>query len=921
MESSHTMIYQKHSKTIENSTDSCHIEIVYPFSFKNKTPFEKNHFSFGSQSQDFGSFNSSSFQQNPKRRKNSDIINTIPNHFQKMDQSFKKIKTSFINNSDDRSNIIHPISNPLLDRSFSLLEQLSENQIQSENKPNFDIFEINYCVFDFIRDLLLKPFEMKINFSNISDFLVQNWYIDKQTYCNNFLNLTMDEIKANFIQMNKNNERKKKEIHDCKILSKVRFIGKLVRLKIELQESNKNIPKKITFDKKEIHKNYSIIRLTFLNFVTNEKHVLIGITIPEKINSNSDFLQYLPFFPIHAIFAEECVPDYFFDNRKYSIKVEYFCSFISFRREIKTLLRIRSQNSYLGQIMNYIIFGKLSDFYSSENKVSNMALNSSKLFLKLNDSQKSAVDKSINDMKPITLIHGPPGTGKTQSIIALLDILSQMPNSKRKKILVCTPSNGSLEHILSELEKSLSLFDYLKNYKIVQNIKNPPKKTEKKIKTNFSKSTFLQNKKNEINIDFLKILADQKKLLILNRLKIIKIGVVDLETRPNILPFCMENIVNLLLSKKELLEKFISDLKNLEKELKTAIKIGWFHTSSYELLLEEIKQEIDLFQATINENIDKIKYLLIKNAVIVFSTLNSSGKYEMSALQNNVSFLIIDESTQASEVSALIPINLNPDRLIMLGDPLQLPATLCHPYKKELKFNRSLMERLMDNGYCADMLDVQYRMHPQIASFPNSQFYENRIQNSDQVCDYERTPKGIQLFSKTLLKGDRCRFFNCEGFTHFEKESLRNQEESNFIVKLLISLQNYGIDNIGVISYYKEQVLTLVNAVRTLQLDAVEIDTVDSYQGRQKDVIIVSAVRSINECEGGLCSIGFLSDQRRLNVSITRAKHLFFFIGNKETLSQDSNFMAFVGFLEKEKCVQSCPDFEKMIKSQMRINL
>jgi superfamily I DNA and/or RNA helicase len=248
-------------------------------------------------------------------------------------------------------------------------------------------------------------------------------------------------------------------------------------------------------------------------------------------------------------------------------------------------------------------------------------------------------------------------------------------------------------------------------------------------------------------------------------------------------------------------------------------------------------------------------------------------------------------------MACLIPLKFNPNAVVLVGDPKQLPVMTFTKDAERCKADRSLFERLQENGWPVHLLRYQYRMHESIASFPSRMFYDNLLVTSD--CVRNRGPAAWHhhhafppyLFwnvgQGTMKRGNR------GGYS--------NQIEANFLCALLKSFRAImrgirGI-SIGVISFYNDQVSLIENSLinnnkslmswmRTNNI-TLQISTVDGFQGSEKDIIILSCVRSKWHREESSNEIGFLKDVRRVNVALTRAKHSLWILGNSDVLHTD----------------------------------
>lgn len=247
-----------------------------------------------------------------------------------------------------------------------------------------------------------------------------------------------------------------------------------------------------------------------------------------------------------------------------------------------------------------------------------------------------------------------------------------------------------------------------------------------------------------------------------------------------------------------------------------------------------------------------------------------------------------------AQPSTLVPLMKGAQQATLIGDHKQLPAVVSSPVARRERLHVSLFERLKTHeGVRSVMLDTQYRMHPDIAAFPNLAFYDDELRTAP-------SGGGPSLQSKYLSDGESVCFIDYEGREHFERQSVANKRELEVVLDIVgdILHRNPTLEpaEIGVISPYAAQTAKLQNIFRDWRLaplklvpllgraranaaTQVEVNTVDGFQGREKRVIILSTVRSNSR---GF--IGFLSDKRRLNVALTRAKEALFVVGNAKTL-------------------------------------
>jgi len=287
-----------------------------------------------------------------------------------------------------------------------------------------------------------------------------------------------------------------------------------------------------------------------------------------------------------------------------------------------------------------------------------------------------------------------------------------------------------------------------------------------------------------------------------------------------------------------------------------------------------------------SEIIKDSRIQIIKRSKLIYTTL-ACAAYTFLDKVKKKEILIIDEAAQAIELSTLVPVRKTCEKLILVGDIQQLPATIFSQSSLDLNYERSLFKRLQLKKFPIYFLETQFRMHPQISSFVSRKFYKNGLKDSQFV-------KKIQNFHFLRCFGPLVFFDAPEGLDNFHKKQKNfwcNLEEIriiSFIFRSLICLfKNLNLRSIGIISSYQGQVSEIKenNVLRRNELKG-QINTVDGFQGREKNIIIFSTVRARNER-----GIGFLSDCRRMNVAFTRAKFAFWGIGKVSILKKDINWL------------------------------
>ena len=257
--------------------------------------------------------------------------------------------------------------------------------------------------------------------------------------------------------------------------------------------------------------------------------------------------------------------------------------------------------------------------------------------------------------------------------------------------------------------------------------------------------------------------------------------------------------------------------------------------------------------------------------------------------------VLIDEATQAIEAEALIPLSMGAKQIVLVGDHCQLgPVVMCKAAAKA-GLTQSRFERLVLIGIRPIRLQVQYRMHPILSEFPSNMIYEGSLQNgvteSDRQLRHMPGYKGKDDFPWPT-KSKPMFFWNIAGMEEISPSgtSYLNRTEASYVEKIVTHLLKMGVNSsqIGVITPYDGQKkyvgehMRRAGSLAASVYEEIEVNSVDAFQGREKEIILVSCVRS-SESQG----IGFLADPRRLNVALTRARLGLVLLGNARVLSKN----------------------------------
>ncbi len=265
--------------------------------------------------------------------------------------------------------------------------------------------------------------------------------------------------------------------------------------------------------------------------------------------------------------------------------------------------------------------------------------------------------------------------------------------------------------------------------------------------------------------------------------------------------------------------------------------------------------------------------------------------------------VVIDEACQSTEPGIWQAV-LRADKVILAGDHFQLPPTVLSDEAVKLGMQRSTMQRLVEkHGHAIfRRLVVQYRMHESIMAFSSSQFYDNELVADESVRQHKLSD--LTGVDANLLLDTPIEFIDTAG-AEFDEElesegsSKLNPKEADLIVELVSHIIDAGVapEDVAVIAPYAAQVRLVRDR---LNHRSVEVDTVDGFQGREKEVVLITMTRS-----NAMGEIGFLADTRRTNVALTRAKRKLIVVGDSATLGRHPFYAAMLAHVEAVGSYQS----------------
>jgi len=509
---------------------------------------------------------------------------------------------------------------------------------------------------------------------------------------------------------------------------------------------------------------------------------------------------------------------------------------------------------------------------------------------RLDYSQREAVVMALHSNSPINLIHGPPGTGKTMTVAELVRCAV---HNKGWKVLVTAPSNVAVDNVLDR----------------VMSLENEPQKSS-------SGSTAKQRK------------AASKKTSSKRKIKAVRLG-HPARIQHGIQKYSLESLVQSS-EGTEIVKDCRSELKDYLNTLSNARS----RPSEKRVAYREMKS----LRKEIRSREETVVGQILREANVVFATnvgAASSVFRRMTDVKGEpISFdlVIIDEAAQALEASCWISL-LRGKRAVLAGDHKQLPPTIkCSVREVQRDLGKTLFERLMfayekkKDSFRSKMLEVQYRMHQDISDWASNAMYDGKLISHESVRDRKlMTLPLVEEKAKALSNKNDCEEDTLEKTTLIlidttgcdmhetanEAGSRSNEGEANIVLSHVNSLISLGLraEDIAVITPYNGQV-ELLRSLLLPGIPKLEIRSVDGFQGGEREAVVLSLVRSSER--GGQNGIGFLSDERRLNVAVTRAKRHCAVICDCETVSKNKFIKGLVDWMEKKGEYRSGAEYSSM---------
>lgn len=470
----------------------------------------------------------------------------------------------------------------------------------------------------------------------------------------------------------------------------------------------------------------------------------------------------------------------------------------------------------------------------------------------LNASQQAAV-AAVLETPLVTVIHGPPGTGKTTTLVAAIRRLVE----KEATVLVTAPSNTAADLLTERL-------------------------------------------------------ADAG-------LNVVRIGNVS-RIDEHILPHTLDAIIARHPESKNIKKVKIQAAEYRRQARQHKRSFGYEERRER----DHLKQQARELEAWANTLEERLLEQVLSSAQAITCTLVGAAHPVLGAYKFHT--CVIDEAAQALEPAAWIPIAKS-SRVVLAGDPFQLPPTVKSLDAARSGLSKTLIERCLDIvPERVHLLDVQYRMHRAIMGFSNGYFYDGALKAHETVVDRPllAPEPGLDAFDPVVFIDTAGTGFEEKVNKEAGRESARYQSKYNpdealllreHLVKLVArfreqaSKPDVSMPEIGILSPYREQVNYIGEMIRDdadlapLLLSQPEeqgsprliINTIDGFQGQERDVIYISLVRSNAKND-----IGFLSDYRRMNVAMTRARKLLVVVGDSATIGNNPFYARFLEYCEQE---------------------
>jgi len=515
----------------------------------------------------------------------------------------------------------------------------------------------------------------------------------------------------------------------------------------------------------------------------------------------------------HVILKDNDHPDWL-DEGRIGVQLAFDAS--GFKSMTEALSKVTNAEDDRLSELREVLFGEKEPTFIPSSNIESIS--------GLNQSQSEAVDLALR-ANEVAIIHGPPGTGKTTTLVEVIKRCAK----RSRPVLVCAPSNAAVD-----------------------------------------------------------VLTDRCAEAGLDVVRIGNLARVD----PSVLEHTLDERWkrNGMADDIKTMRKRADEFRRMATKYKRSF--GRSEMEQRKLLIQEAKSII----ADVRRMEQQVTDMIIDQADVVACTLVASRNEELR--KHHFSYVVIDEAGQALDPAICIPL-LKAERVVLAGDPHQLPPTIIDQEASRMGLGTTMLDRAIKaHPNAVSLLTEQYRMNHVIMSYSNAVFYDGKVTSHPSVED-RTIPNGAPLNESLTIIDTSGRGWDEEPGEG--SESLANIGEAECALNVYDELtQHFGAElwSIGIISPYRGQV-RLINSRMTEEqrnrVHALDVDTVDSFQGSECDAIIISLVRSNTDNE-----IGFLNDIRRMNVAMTRARRKLIIIGDGSTIAAHKFYKGLWEYAERE---------------------
>lgn len=530
-----------------------------------------------------------------------------------------------------------------------------------------------------------------------------------------------------------------------------------------------------------------------------------GVHLPEQ----SGVIHYLDKNKMKIILNSKDLPDWL-DMGMLGVDLQFDeRSYIEMEKALQLVLKARQDR--LAELRSILLGRQPAAFFEINNPV-NIA--------ELNPSQNDAINEILAS-RDVAVVHGPPGTGKTTTLVQAVKLLCQTENT----VLVAAPSNAAVDLLTERL-------------------------------------------------------ADQG----LNVVRVGNIGRVD--------ESIMRHTLDVRLAQhpesKHIKKVKIEAAEARRQARRFRRRFGPDERDERKHLLDEAKA----LSAWANQLEDRLIEMILDSAQVITCTLVGATHPVLD--KRAFRTVVIDEAAQALEPATWIPVT-KASKIILAGDPFQLPPTVKSLEAQRQGLSITLIEKSLQRQPRTSLLRMQYRMHEHIMGFSNQYFYNGALEAAPEVKNHQ-LPIAFNT-PVVFIDTAGCGF---EEKIHENGMSRYNPEEFHILCEHLYQLveafHDDAIPSIAIISPYKEQVIHIQDFISNdtlLSTLPLSVNTIDGFQGQERDIVYISLVRS-----NGKSEIGFLSDYRRMNVAMTRARKQLIIVGDSATIGNNHFYAAFLEYCE-----------------------